>query len=90
MSDNKKKKVFQIHVNESLPTVFVDNLMITTRTDSLYLVRFTTSLPEGLKEQCRMMIPKESMRGMLDVLCKQCDYFPSKPKQNAKTKTKTK
>jgi len=79
MSEDKDKKVIEIHTNEALPTLFVDNLTITKRADGMYFIRFTTALPEGWKEQSRMMIPKDSLVAMLDVLCKQCDYFPLKP-----------
>ena len=75
-----EKKAVELHINGSLPTVLIDNLTITTRTDDLYFVRLSTSLPEGVNEQFRMMVPKESIRRMLDVLCKHCDYFPSKQK----------
>lgn len=78
MSEDKDKKVIEIHTNEALPTLFVDNLTITKRADGMYFIRFTTALPEGWKEQSRMMIPGESLIRMLDVLCKQCDYFPTK------------
>jgi hypothetical protein len=79
MSESKEKKVIEIHANEALPTLFVDNLAVTKRGDDMYFIRFTTALPEGFKEQSRMMIPKDSLVAMLDVLCKQCDYFPTKP-----------
>lgn len=89
MSDNKKKKITEIRLNETLPTVFVDNLVIATRSDGLNLVRFTTSLPEGLKEEARMLIPMENLKRMLDVLCKQCNYFPVKPEPKGKSSRKT-
>ena len=47
MPDNKKKKILEIRINETLATVFVDNLMISTRTDGLNYLRFCTALPEG-------------------------------------------
>ena len=89
MTPKEAQKVLEVRANEALPTVFVDNLVITGRTDDLYLVRFTTSLPEGLSEQSRMMIPKERMREMLEVLCNHCDYFPTKKKPRGKAKGKS-
>jgi len=88
MSDNKKKKILEIRINENLPTLFVDNLVISARSDGLNLVRFTTSLPEGLKEEARLLIPMENLKRMLDVLCKQCNYFPVKPKPRGKSSRK--
>ena len=91
MSDNRKKKIREIPeipINEALPTVFVDNLMISTRSDGLNYLRFSTALPEGSKEEARMMIPMENLKRMIDVLCKQCDYFPTKPKAKGKSSNK--
>lgn len=88
MPDKDKKEVAGIPVNDALSTVFVDNLMVATRSDSLNLVRFTTSLPDGLKEEARMIIPMESLKRMLDVLCEQCNYFPIKQKPKKKTTNK--
>ena len=88
MSDNKKKKIPEIPINETLPTVFVDNLMISARSDGLNYLRFSTALPEGLKEEARMMVPMENLKRMIDVLCKQCNYFPVKPKPTGKNSRK--
>jgi len=85
MPDKGKKEAPGILVNNVLATVFVDNLVVATRSDGLNLVRFTTSLPEGLKEEARMIIPMETLKRMLDVLCKQCDYFPVKRQPKKKT-----
>lgn len=88
MPDNKKKKILEIRINETLATVFVDNLMISTRTDGLNYLRFCTALPEGLKEEARMMIPMENLKRMIDILCNQCNYFPAKPKPKNETSNK--
>ena len=88
MSDNKKKKIPEIPLDETLSTVFVDNLMVSTRSDGLNYLRFSTALPEGLKEEARMMVPMGNLKRMIDVLCKQCNYFPVKPKPKSKSSRK--
>ena len=88
MPDNKKKKIPEIPINETLATVFVDHLSISIRSDGLGYLRFGTALPEGLKEEARMMIPVESLKRMIDVLCQQCDHFPAKPKPKTETSNK--
>ena len=88
MSDNKRKKIPEIPLNETLATVFVDNLMISARSDGLNYLRFSTALPEGLNEEARMMVPMENLKRMIDVLCKQCNYFPVKPKPTGKNPRK--
>jgi hypothetical protein len=80
MPDQKDKKIMEIITNNMIPTLFVDNLAISKRSDGIYLLRFTTSLPEGLQEQVRMMVPQENMKNMLDVLCRHCDHYPTKQK----------
>jgi len=84
MSDNGNKDLPKIPLNEAIPTVFVDNLMISTRSDGLNYLRFYTSLPEGLREETRLMVPRESLKRIIDVLCQQCDHFPVKPKSKVK------
>ena len=83
MSNKKREDTPQISINKNLPTVFVDNLMISTRNDGLNYLRFSTALPEGLKEEARMMIPMENLKRMIDILCRQCEHFPTKPKAKA-------
>ena len=85
----ESKKVIEIHANDALPTIFVDNLMINTRSDEICFIRFTTLLPEGLKEQVRILIPQERVKRMIDALCKHCDYFPKKEKQKKESKKET-
>lgn len=83
MSDKEKKRAgVEILDNENLPTLLVDNLVITTRKDGLHFIRLTTALPEGLKEQVRMMVPDNSLKVMLDVLCAHCDHWPEKLKES--------
>lgn len=79
MPDEVNKKTIEIQVNDTLPTVFVDNLNITTRGDGNHLVRLLTFLPEGLREQLRIMVPDQALRNMIDVLCSHTHYYPSKP-----------
>jgi hypothetical protein len=80
MPDKEKKALAGIIVNNALSTVFVDNLTVSTRSDGMNLVRFTAALPEGFKEEARLVIPTENLKRMLEVLCEQCNYFPTKKK----------
>jgi hypothetical protein len=82
------KPVLKIIANESLPIVLVDQLAITSRTDGMHFVRFMTALPEGHREQCRMMIPDASLRRMLDVLCRHCDHYPERGKGRGKVRAR--
>ena len=84
MAKKQAKKSIKIKVNDNLPILLVDNLTISTRSDGLHIVRFTTQLQEGIKEQARMMIPENSMKAMLDVLCSHSNYYPAKPRSKKK------
>ena len=77
-ADKKTKETIKLIGNENLLTVFVDNLIINKRTDSMYNLRFASNLPEGLKEQARMIIPEKNLMQMLDALCNLCNYYPVK------------
>ena len=84
MADNKDERLVELKTNDGLPTLFIDNLVINTRSDKHYLVRFATELPEGLREQARVLVPEDHLKRMLDVLCKHVGHFPSKPKSKPK------
>ena len=84
MPHSDEKKVVGIHTNENLPTLFADTLTVNTRSDGFSLIRFTANLPEGLTEQARIMIPPESLKKMLDVLCSHSNYYPVKSKPRKK------
>jgi len=81
-----KDEMVKLVVNDSLPTLLVDNLNISTRTDGLFFIRLITNLPEGMKEQARVMVPEQSLKRMLEVLCSQVDHYPSKKKASSKKK----
>ncbi len=88
MPDKKPQVISEVHSDETLQVAFIDNLGIAKRTDGMHYVRLMTSVPEGHKEQYRMMVPDQNLKRMLDVLCRHCDYFPVREKQKAKRKPK--
>lgn len=77
--DEKAEKAIKIQLNPTLPTIFVDNLIVSPRKDGHLLVRLAASLPEDTwQEQVRFMVAKEDLKRMLNVLCTQCDHYPVK------------
>lgn len=86
MSEDNK---LTINVSSAIPTHFVDNLAVTTRSEKLYLLRFLIALPEGLTEQIRAIIPRENITRMIDVLCKHCDHYPEKVQKAKESKEHT-
>ncbi len=88
MSDDKREIGLEVHTDERLPAIFVDNLGISTRSDDMHFVQFMTSLPGGVSEQCRMMIPDEKLKRMIDVLCDHLKYAPKRPRPKTKARVK--
>lgn len=68
----------------TLPTLFADHLLLARREDNLFLLRFAAELPEGLTEQARLIINKERLVAMIDILCSTAEYYPSKTKAGQK------
>jgi hypothetical protein len=86
MSEQKDTiKTFQ---NLALPTLFVDHLLLGRREDNLFLLRFAAELPEGLMEQTRVIVNKERLIAMIDILCYTAEYYPSKSKPGQKLSAK--
>lgn len=67
-----------IEINGNLATLFVDGVQVAVRRDGVFLLRFTSHLPEAHREQVRMMVTKDSMRQILDVMCRQVGHYPEK------------
>ena len=71
MPIDSKQNDNQFHNNDTLPTFFVDRVMINHRTDGFNLVRFYTSVPGSqLYEQARIMISDSQMKSMTDLINK--------------------
>ena len=79
MNEQPEKKEVQIRLNPTLPTLFVDHLAITKRSDGGFFLRMIADLPEGWTEQVKLMIGGERLKKFADVICAQLDYYPSKP-----------
>lgn len=74
-------KPLEFHLKSNLYPIFVDGLNVGTRDDDVTLMRFLTTLPEGVTEQVQLMTNIKSLKGFIDILCSSINYFPTK-KQN--------
>ncbi len=79
METVRSKGPMEMHLNNGLAAVFVDNVYVTTRRDGTHFIRLLTNLPEGLQEGYRMMVPDPALKRMLDTICSHLDYYPKKP-----------
>ena len=84
MPRTKQKPSEQLHTNDALPTLAVDSLTVFSRLDDMSLLRFSTSLPEGIFEQVRLLISQKDLLGMTDTLCEALDHYPVKPTRKEK------
>lgn len=81
--DNNKvpgEKIIELHLDNSIKNVWVDNIHVAIREDDVCCVRFSTSLPEGQFEQVRFMTNKRQLQDFIDTLCTTTNYYPSKKK----------
>jgi hypothetical protein len=79
-----------VYLNDDLPILYVDTCALSTRKGFNYL-SFATNTPNTAKsivEQVRLIIDDESLRMMLDHLCKGINYFPEKPTKGRKRPSK--
>lgn len=67
-----------INLNHNISTLWVDVFNINTREDNLLLIRFCANLPEGLCEQAKIMTSKDNIKGFIDILCSNLNYYPTK------------
>ena len=72
----EKNKNVQIVMNPNAPTLFVDNLSVSRRLDGMCLVQFLVSLPQGMFEQCKIMVHENNLKTMTEVLLKNLDAGP--------------
>ena len=84
----KETKEHKILADISKPTLFVDNLTITSRKDGMYLIRLLSALPEDLKEEARFFVPKANLKKMVDVICQHLNHYPSPPESDEGKKQK--
>ena len=72
-------------MNPDLPTVWVDTMSITIRTEPrVAMLRFGTVMPEAAYEACRLQTSVGHLRAMVDVICPAIDYYPEKQKKKKK------
>lgn len=78
MSIDKNKPIKQLEVkyNESLPTIYCDSFELHKREDGMFLARFLTKVPEGIFEQSRVVLMKSDLNRIIDLFCRQADYYP--------------
>jgi hypothetical protein len=63
--------------NPNLQTLFADIVSIITRNDGFSILRFYSRAPGLNIEQCRVALPQQITKALVDVLCQTLAYYPS-------------
>lgn len=77
----------KLKLNDSLPTLYVDAVVLYHREDKFNFLRCISTLPEGNLEQARLMIDDAHFRSILDYLCKISGYYPNPDKNKEVSQT---
>ncbi len=67
-----------LHANPTLPNLWVDSLNVASREDNICVLRFFSSLPEGIFEQTRVMTDNQKLKKFVDAICNTLNYYPTK------------
>jgi len=81
----------EVHLNHDLPTLYVDNCAVSHRGDGMNYLSFATNTPNTpvrVVEQARLIVDDDSLKEILDVMCRSVDYFPEKPTKKRRRSTK--
>jgi hypothetical protein len=76
----------ELNLNQKLQPIWIDDFNLNIRADNLCLIRFLTSLPEGVFEQTRVMTSKNNLKKLIDLMCSLLQYYPSPRDVNDKNK----
>lgn len=78
MEKNDTEMVKELLVNPKLPSLWIDLLEPSIRSDGICLIRFATSLPEGDIEQARIMTSEDALKNFVSIVCNAMDFYPKK------------
>jgi len=81
MPTKKKATPKEIHLNNDLPTLYVDAVDTRHREDGINYLSFATNIPDRVVEQVRLIIDDESLHRIIDDLCQTTNYYPEEPSQ---------
>ena len=88
MPARKKATPKEIHINNDLPSLYVDAIDTRHREDGVNYLSFATNLPDCLVEQVRLIVDDESLQRIIDDLCQAINYFPKKPSKKGRGSSK--
>lgn len=72
-----------IIIKENLNTIFSDGLKAGLKGNKVFL-QFLSNTPVGVREESRMIVYKEDMKIMLDLLTSVVKYYPQQKEEKSK------
>ncbi len=87
-NNKNQPKVIELHTDNSIRNIWVDNLHLAIREDGICVVRLSASLPEGVFEQLRFITNRSQLEEFTETLCATMNYYPQKDKANPARKNK--
>jgi|WetSurMetagenome_2_1015567.scaffolds.fasta_scaffold136043_2 hypothetical protein len=76
-----------LEMNLNIPTHHVNIANIMASNDGLVLISFFSRIPGHNIETCRISMPQQTVKKMVDIICQQLSYSPQIP---SRTPEKTK
>ena len=86
--ENKTEKDIPFLDNRYLPSYFVDAFRVSARKDDIAVLSFYSDLPNGIVEQTRVITPVDRLKALVDLICRQIDYYPEKDEKKEMPKKK--
>lgn len=75
--EDSPSKDTMLNINTSLPSLYVDDVRISIRSDDLVTINFICDTPEGKFEQTRVITHKNRLKVFVDAMCKHTGYYPT-------------
>ena len=86
MSDKKdiedqEEDSIEIIANDSLKTIWIDDIFFAKRDDGICALKMTSNLPDGIFEQGRFMMSEDAVKRFVDMSCNYLKYTPETTKK---------
>lgn len=88
MANKKIAEEVKVLLNANQPSIFADVVKLFRRSDNKILLSFMQQIPGEIPniEGARILLEDDHAKQLVDIICRNLDYFPTKEKQNPKKK----
>lgn len=79
MKKEKQNEKISFTMVDEVKTCFIDSTLLRKSKDGMFLFSFFSTLGDNKRvEQCRIALTEDHMKQMIDMQCRQTDYYPEK------------